>query len=234
MENLTHKQSWADRNLPRLAKARPEVAAPVLDRHVRWMEQRDKRQFVEWGHCFLMVEQRELWKHLSDASGVPYRGFDAWVMSAAPYGRATAYEALGAIKALREIPMEQLAQVPRSNIKVLKMLPTRQIDGEILAAAKSQSEKQFRRTARTRFPDSHIEMTEPMKLKPESSQREIIDFGLEVAQYVFHTSNREQSLESIIVAWLDSPCGEEGYGDMTNREFYEARTMPARTMEAHA
>lgn len=81
---LTSRQPWVERNLPKLATARPEVAAPVMDRHVRWMEKRDKARYVEWGLCVMMVEDRELWKCLVDDQGNPYRGFEHWLMAAAP------------------------------------------------------------------------------------------------------------------------------------------------------
>lgn len=234
--NLTTKQSWIDKNLARLAKAKPEVAAPVLDRHVRWMEQRDKRQYLEWGLCFLMVEERELWKYLCDKQGQPYRGIDHWMSSAAPVGRATAYDAKGSIKALKGVPLEQLAQVSRANIKVLRLLPVKgQSDPEILSAAKTQEEKQFRKTARTRFPDSHIEAIEPMKLKPEASQRQKIDEAIAAAMLIYELPNRESALECIAAWFMDAQVDSEDYQGLSHREAYENRTLTprAQTMAAH-
>lgn len=137
-------------------------AAQVLDNRLRALEEQHKRSFVEYGLILLEVQSRELWRYVIDPfSGNVYRNFSKWVEGAAPLCRRDCFAALAAIKELADVPPEQLAEMPRCNIELLKLLTTSdrkeflyKQSGEtisVIEAAKTMRLKEFVVELRKRF-----------------------------------------------------------------------------------
>lgn len=133
-------------------------AADVLDHRLRVLEVQYKRGFIERGIVLLEMQQRELWKHVRDQDGNPYTSFERWVVGSAPYSRRDCFAALAAVKQLQDVPREQLAEVPRCNIEVLKQLsPAVRAEPEVMERARSLSEREFRASIGVTHPEQCIE-----------------------------------------------------------------------------
>jgi hypothetical protein len=137
----------------------PDVdAAVLLDARLRALEADYKRSFVERGIILIEVQERALWRSLCALDGTPYRSFEAYICHAAPHSRSDCFAAMRAVKELRDIPREQLAEIPRSNIGLLQQLSgSVRADPEVIAAAQALPEREFREHIRSSWPGQHIE-----------------------------------------------------------------------------
>lgn len=193
-----------DRDLIELRAMPDEIAAVSLDNRLRALESIWKRCFLERGIVLLEMEQRMLWKKLTDpASGEPYTSMESWIMRAAPQSRSDAYAALRAVKDLRDIPRQHLEAVPRCNVSILQSLSTAvRNDPEVLKAAKDLPEREFIRKIQQDWPNQHIEERRLLHMKPTKSASVVIETAIRRAMVVEGVTAREQALEAICVEYL--------------------------------
>jgi hypothetical protein len=155
LDNVTALQS--------LNEMPDEEAARKLDTRLRFIEHQSKRTFLECGMILLNVQARELWRLVIDPlSGRPYKNLTKWVEGAAPRSRRDCFSALNIVKELKDVPMEDLAEIPRCNMETLKLLSPRERtdalaadDGKAIAvieAAKKLSQKDFAAQISRKFP----------------------------------------------------------------------------------
>lgn len=206
-------------------------AAQILTARIRELERQYKRGFIERGMILLEVEQRGLWKHVTDReTGDPYHSLGAWLVGEAPHSRSDCYAALKAVKQLSEIPKEELLEVPRCNVEVLRRVPKQDrtkrltVGGKrmtVIEAAARLPEKKLREVVHREIPNAHIEPKEPMILRPEVSSRKQIDIGLDAAKWYFEVYSREEALEAIVAAFLAEVCDKDGYAGMQMRAAYQ-------------
>jgi hypothetical protein len=152
-----------------IAGMRDEDAARTLDAMMRGLEEAWKRNFVSRGLILLEFEERELWRLIQDqTTGEFYSSMDKWIKRAAPNSFGDCYQALKAVKQLRDIPIDALNAMPRCNIEVLRSLPAENrsaeletVDGErisVIAAAQTMSKKGFEAAVSQRFaPNSPVQ-----------------------------------------------------------------------------
>jgi hypothetical protein len=198
-------------------------AAKVLDDRLRFLESQYKRNYVERGFILLEMEERVLWKLLTDAeTGQPYASFERWVVGAATHSRSDCFESLRAVKQLRDIPREQLLEIPRKNIGVLSQLSTQvRKDPEVIKAAQTGSKADFIGHLQTAYPDQHVEQESKMTTHPTVSQRKVIDLACETAAWVYGSGDRESALEAMATFFLDGDCEREGFEVYSNRRAYQ-------------
>jgi hypothetical protein len=198
-------------------------AARVLDERLRFLERQYKRNFVERGFILVEVEERQLWKELVDAdTNEKYTSFDRWVCGAASHSRADCFEAMRAVKELRDVPREQLMGIPRKNIGILSQLSTKvRKDPDIIAAAQDSSKKEFIAHIQGNYPDQHVEQESKVTTYPTVSQREIIDSALEIAAWVYGSAGRESAMEAVSNFFLEGDCEKEGFGQWSNKRAFE-------------
>ena len=126
-------------------------AAAFLDARLRCLEADYKRTFVERGVILIEVQERSLWRLLGD-----YHSFEQYIVTAAPHSRSDCFAAMKACRELRDIPREQLAEIPRCNIEVLQSLSP-SVRSVVIEAAKDLSESKFRKKMLAEYPDQHIQ-----------------------------------------------------------------------------
>lgn len=198
-------------------------AAKILDERLRFLEKQYKRNFVERGFILLEVEERELWKHLCDTdTGEVYSSFERWVVSAASHSRSDCFESLRAVKQLRDVPREQLLNIPRKNIAVLSQLSPRvRRSPEVIAKAQTATKKEFIGHIQEKHPDQHVEHETKVTTHPTVTQKAVIDEARKVAAWVNGCIGRESCDEAIAAYYLEGDCEKEGFTDYSNRRAYE-------------
>lgn len=198
-------------------------AAKILDERLRALETNYKRNFVERGFILMEVEERQLWKYLADPeTNAPYTSFERWVVTAATHSRSDCFESLRAVKELRDVPREQLLEIPRKNIGVLSQLSTKvRKDPTIIAAAQTASKKEFIGHIQAKHPDQHVEQETKLTAHPSKSARDVIDTALEVCAWLFGCAGRESALEFMATYLLEGDCEKEGFENLTNRRAFE-------------
>lgn len=139
-----------------------EEAAQTLDTRMRALEEQWRRSFIERGLVLLEFEERKLWRLVTDQdTGQPYPSLDKWIKKAAPASFSDCYQALKAVKELRDLPIEELILTPRCNIEQLKLMSPKDRAGEIemedgkrisvITAAQTMKLKDFVATISNRF-----------------------------------------------------------------------------------
>lgn len=200
-----------------------EEAAKILDERLRALETSYKRNFVERGFILLEMEERQLWKHLTDPeTGAKYTSFERWVVTAATHSRSDCFESLRAVKELRDIPREQLLEIPRKNIGVLSQLSSQvRKDPEIITAAQTASKRDFVTHIQEKHPDQHVEHESKLTVHPSTSAREVIDQALAVTAWLFGCAGREACFEGMATFLLEARCEKEGFENLTNKRAFE-------------
>lgn len=146
-----------------LRQSPPEDAAPrlksILSDCAMVQEQVEKQVFAVRGAAMLLIEERELWTQFIDPEvDRPYASRDRWMKATFPSSWRYCYDALSAVKELREVPLADLLEMPRVNIETLKKTSTHvRKEPRVIEAAKTQSEAQFTQTLTKDF-NQHIEV----------------------------------------------------------------------------
>lgn len=198
-------------------------AAKILDERLRFLESQYKRNFVERGFILLEVEERQLWLHLTDPdTGSAYSSFERWVVTAASHSRSDCFESLRAVKALRDVPREQLLNVPRKNISVLMQLsPKVRKNPEIIKKAQMAAKSEFIGLIQEKHPDQHVEHETKVTTHPTVTQKAVIDDARVIAQWVYGCTGREAADEAIAAYFLQGDCEKENFGEYSNKRAYE-------------
>lgn len=208
--------SWIDGpitelTLVNLRSATDQYAAQILDAKMRVLEQQWRRSFVEKGLIAVEMKQRQLWKHVLDPQGQPFKSMEAWICNAAPQSRSDCFAAMRAVEELRDIPREQLAEIPRVNIATLRQLSTAvRSDPAVLEAARNLSEHEFTAKIEAEFPSQHVEARKPIKLRPTTSQSLVVERAIQRA-IELGAHDREEGLE--VVAWFYLESNREFKGE---------------------
>jgi hypothetical protein len=141
---------------------RDEEAAQTLDASMRGLEVEFRKGFVLRGLILLEFEERRLWRFVRDQeTGEPYPSMDKWLKRAAPMSFGDCYQAMKALKQLRDIPINALSAMPRCNIELLRLLSVNDrateldtADGKpisIVAAAQNMRKKEFEAAIRRKI-----------------------------------------------------------------------------------
>lgn len=104
-------------------KGDPRARALQVENRLQELYYEFRRNFIETGHLIVEAEDNELWKHLSDSEGNPYKSLDHWVSTALLYGRSTSFVARDIVRKFEGVPDETLQEIPRVNLEQLAKLP---------------------------------------------------------------------------------------------------------------
>jgi hypothetical protein len=158
------------------------------------------------------MESDGLWAYLTDESGSAFRSFGQWLQNAAPWSERDCRYALSAVKELKDIPDDELRQIPRVNVETMKVLSTQvRQRPEVIKAAQTLPEKQFVEKIEKEYPDQHIEARKGIHVAAPKSQSDVIERAIRVAMVVEQIESRSDALEAIAKAYLDEHEGIEEY-----------------------
>lgn len=180
-----------------------DEAAIQADQRLSELETAYRRNFVERGILLLTCRQRRLWTLIVDpVTALPFHSFEAWVVRRTNHSRSDCYAALRAVEELKDIPAEELADIPRTNIEELRKLSTAvRRDPQVLEAARSQSKDGFLAHIEKNHPDQHPERTKELAIKCPRSQYDAITAALDVAMTYYSVSTYADALEAIVAEW---------------------------------
>jgi hypothetical protein len=191
-----------------------QEAADALDTRLRALERGYRRSFVERGLILMEMEERQLWKLLRDSeTNQLYSSLEDWICTAATYSRSDCMAAKEAVKKLKDVPTDQLLEIPRCNLGSLLMLSAKdRAKGavkvgdravSVIEAAQSLPEKAFTKAVSERFPDLHIEERKTIHLSPVKSAKTVIDRAIEMAMVLEDVTTREAVIEVWAVAYIE-------------------------------
>jgi hypothetical protein len=185
-------------------RALPDAyTAQLLDSHLRLLEQQWKRSFISRGLILIEMKQRQLWKHVLDRNARPFTSLESWIVDAAPQSRSDCYAAMRAVEELRDIPREQLADIPRCNVATLRLLSSAvRSDPDVIEAAKNLSEKDFTARIEKDFPLQHIEGRRQIRFKLLQSDYEVVEQAIEMAMQDGACETREEALLAIAICFI--------------------------------
>jgi hypothetical protein len=171
-------------------------AAIFLDARLRELEAQWKRTFIERGLILLEMEQRLLWKYLTNPlTSEPYTSFERWIVTAAPQSRSDAYAALRAVKELRDIPREHLEAIPRCNVHILQSLSTAvRNEPEVLKAAREMSEREFVRHVQKHHPLQAIEARRKIQFTMPGGDVSLVEQSIQECMEKEQLSTKEDVL----------------------------------------
>lgn len=172
----------------------------TLDKRAREIESAWKSSWVELADLCATIRDDELWREGG------YHSFGAWLQNACPTSRSMAYMALGIRSELKEIPAEELKQIPLGNADILKNTPKQHRNGKVLEAAKQQPPREFIGTVIEASPDSHLEKRNVHKFRLTTSQSEKLIATLNMWRLVNDDPEApvEDALEGVLAEYAQS------------------------------
>ena len=176
-------------------------AATMLEACIRDLDGIEKQVFAVRGRALLMMEERQLWKLLTDpATGIPWRSLDAWLASAAPHSRSDCYAALRAVRELQDVPFETLTQIPRCNVEHLSKAPARVRElPDVIEAAKGPEIPFVEKLNREH--GLHLECRR-LVLMPPAGESEELEQAIEMAMLVEECSTRTEALRCLAISYI--------------------------------
>ncbi len=170
----------------------------LLDARAREIEAITKGTWLELADLCTTMRDNELWREGG------YHSFHAWLKSACPTARSTAYAAIGNREELKDIPDEDLKQIPPGNAGILAGVPKKHRNGKILKAAKIQTPREFTATVIREAPEAHIEQKIKHSFNFTSSQSKVLQAALHMWCILNDDIDapKEASLEGIVVDYM--------------------------------
>jgi hypothetical protein len=185
-----------------IARVADAPAAHTLHGWITRLDGIEKQVFAVRGRALLMMEERQLWKLLTDpATKAPWRSLDAWLASAAPHSRSDCYAALRAVRELQDVPFETLTQMPRCNVEQLRKVSSGvRARPEVQAAARELPEKDFVEKL-NREHGQHLEPRKPVVMA-EAGVCEKRDEAVALAKAVYGVNSDGEALEAIFAEFI--------------------------------
>lgn len=203
-----------------LAALPDEQAAEVLgDRMKAWdaIDDLRERSFADRGRIALAFQERMLWRHLG------YSSFESWMASGRGGSRTTKYAALAAVKELKDVPAEKLAEIPRCNVSTLVGCSTAtRNDPEVLEAAKG-SEESFTAYLAEKHPLQHIEAKKRLRMMLGLSIHEHVELAIAMTMEDGLAGTREDALGKVAEMAIENLTTERM---VNSKEFREAIDAP--------
>ena len=170
---------------------------------------------TETGHMRLglicrQVEEQHLWQqHLDPETGQPCHSFGRWLRILAPRAYSTCYQAIDDVRALSDIPEEELAQIPASNAKTMIKLSTKvRNEPATLKAAKTLRNAEFVEQIQRTHPDQCIERSKIKRFVLEESALEMVNRTLQMA-ILRGAKNESDALEMMAAEAAESWRAED-------------------------
>jgi hypothetical protein len=163
-----------------------------------------KSSFTEAGLLLKKVESEMLWRDVEGCNS-----FTSFIHLACPYGYATAFAALRAVRDLADVPDADLVKIPSSNIGVLRQLSTQvRAQPEVIHAAKYDTTAAFVERIKAVYPDQHLETKKVLRFMADETQESEIEEGIELA-IEDGAQNRTEALVNMSISYRASALLEK-------------------------
>ena len=204
---------------------RPSLVAEVLDLRMRELESFNKRSFIETGLICSTVQEKGLYTELCDkATGEVFTSMNEWLGNAAPMSRSSCFHAMKCIKELKDVSISDLSEMSRSNVSTMLFLSTEvRKNPEVIKAAKTESDKGFRKEVQRLHPDQHLEGFDRKVFNFEDSQKRVIEDVIEMVKFIYGVTSDEAAMEVACNFFADGICELRSEYICTNRECWQER-----------
>lgn len=143
-----------------------------LDERAKRIEQQFKETWVDLADIMATMRDCEYWREGG------FTSLHSWIISAMPCSRSWAYLALGVREDLKDIPAEELKQMPLSNAEILRKLPERaRREPETIAAAQTLTPAEFLPTVAQQRPELALETKVKLRYTVSASQANVVASG---------------------------------------------------------
>lgn len=169
---------------------------------LRAMDKAEKQVFAARGMAALLIEERQLYRLEIDPEVDDYFvSFDAWLKSACPESWGEVRRALRAVKELRDLPFEDLLQMPRCNVEQLKSVSSNvRALPEVIRAAKSLSEKALVAKLNGEH-HQHLEARTAVRMVPAGDAEEERR-AIEIAMVLEQCATEAEARKAIFVSYI--------------------------------
>jgi len=157
-------------------------AESILFDRMRYLDRVHKLSYCEIGMICRTVEQYLLHESRIDSESGKPMSLTRWIRNAAPWSYSVCFSAKRDVEELKDVPAEQLAQIPPSNIGTMKILSSQvRSNPAVIEAAQSKSNKDFVKHIKDQFPDQHVTSKHIYRFSVAEDQAEDCDAALEWA-----------------------------------------------------
>lgn len=169
--------------------------AMQVDREVRRLVRDIDKLWFRVGRLCERCRSERLYEELG------FTRFEDWITEAVGWSRSRAYVGMGAVRNLVPIRDGDLSQITMQNAYLLSRVPMSE-QVALVEAAKTQTEREFRKTVETSVPDLHLETMVHVEFWVPSSLAEMIDSCIEKAKALNATNSRNTAVEAIFAEYL--------------------------------
>ena len=167
----------------------------------------EKRRGTIWVRCgqiCLEMKRGKLYREMG------FSRFDQWTEARLKLHKSQVAVAMGTVEDLsEEVGADDLSEMTLNNAQVLRQIPAKNRKPDIIEAAKTQTERQFRDTVREKLPDLHIEQKVTLTFHLEDSAAVIVARALGLSAARHGQQSREQGLEDIAQEYLERYSEEQ-------------------------
>lgn len=170
----TFSKPILDADLSRLTSDPIEAADASISAILRDAEASQQSIFIRCTIAFKVGNDRKIYARHVDEYGYPFKSMEYWIKSMYPQTFRYMNDALRAAVAMPEVPIQDVAEMKRCNAVLLAdagISPMMRRDPEIIEAAKTETEKEFREHLNSK--GQHLESPETLKFtypSPDAAQ----------------------------------------------------------------
>jgi hypothetical protein len=158
-----------DRMVTLLALPNAEAESALFER-LRYLDRTTKLAYSEIGFVAITVQRFQLHEYRLDPKTNRPCSFTRWIRLAAPWSYSTAFAAMRDVEELKDIPAEQLAEIPQANFPILRQLSTAvRAEPAVIEAAKTKPAAEFIEQVRKDHPEQHLETRKMLRVNMEES-----------------------------------------------------------------
>ena len=184
-------------------------AEALIYGYVRHFDDVVSMSYARVGILCRLVQTYELHEQRIDPNTNEPCSFHRWLQIAAPRSHSTCYAALRDVEALKDMPEEQVVQIPTSNFPVVRQLSTAvRNDPKVIEAIKTKGQSDLVEHIRKTHPEQMIEHTISKRFRLEESAAQKIDEALKLAQ-LHGARNEAEALEMIAATAMETWKYEE-------------------------
>lgn len=203
-----------------LADAEKQMAT-TQDQEIRSLWMSSARSWTKLAILFRDFQEHERWRPLG------YKSIRHWLKSIG-ISHGKFYGAMKVAQSLKDVPAEELAQVPQSNAYLLKQLPeSKRRDPEVIHQAQTLPEQQFAKVVETLAPDSQPEVVARRTLVFPVSLWGQIDEALTMIGWQEGTEHKETQWEAMVRAARESYAthGEAHLDETLEHAYWRVKAM---------
>jgi hypothetical protein len=168
--------------------------ANEVDCEVRQLVHQTDQVWLRIGRLCLRCRSERLYPELG------FEKFDDWIIDAAGRSRSRAYLAMRMARDLVPIRDAELDQMTMQNAEILSRVPKSK-QPALVEAAKTQTEREFRKTVEATVPGLHIESNVHLEFWVPRSLAEVIERCIAKAMVVNETDSRTAAIEAIFAEY---------------------------------